>query len=223
MGSTLIERWNGSGWSIMPSPDASGAPTTTLAAISCTGAGPAATCAAVGSAATRPAGNPYYAVAERMVHGRWAVVNTPKVSENESNALTAVSCTSANSCVAVGGRQRGLGASLIERWNGKAWTVATSVNPNGYTLSQFNGISCTSAKNCIAAGLYSRDGFVDFTLINRWNGTRWSIDSSPKPAGAAGSAFTGVSCATANKCFAVGTYLTHKFANPPAGFTARRT
>ena len=220
MGSTLIERWNGSGWSIMSSPNASG-PTTTLAAVSCTGTGAAASCAAVGSYATQPVGNPFYAVAERMVHGRWSIVNTPAASENQSNALTAVSCTSAKSCVAVGGRRRGLGATLIERWNGRVWSVATSMNPKGYLLSQFNGVSCTSATNCIAAGLYSRDGFVDFTLINRWNGKRWAIVSSPKPAGAAGSAFTGVSCAAANKCFAVGTYLTHKFANPPAGFTVR--
>jgi hypothetical protein len=220
MGSTLIERWNGKAWSIMASPNASG-PATELSAVSCTGSGANEACAAVGSYSPRPEGNPYYAAAERMIHGKWVVVRTPKVSNDQSNALTAVSCTSAKSCFAVGGRRRGLGATLIERWNGKAWTVATSLNPKGYTLSQFNGISCTSAKNCVAAGLYSLNSVIDFTLINRWNGKRWTIDSTPKPIGAAGSAFTGVSCVGGTKCIAVGTYLTSRFANPPAGFAVR--
>jgi hypothetical protein len=220
MGSTLIERWDGRIWRIMSSPNGAG-PSTMLAAVSCTGAGAAATCAAVGSYSARPEGNPYFAVAARMVRGRWSLVATPKIGNDQSNSLTSVSCASAKSCFAAGGRRRGLGATLIERWNGRKWVVVTSVNPKGYTLSQFNGISCTTATNCVAAGLYSRDSVVDFTLINRWNGTKWTVDSSPKPTGAAGSAFTGVSCVLGSRCFAVGTYLTSKFANPPAGFTAR--
>jgi hypothetical protein len=220
MGSSLIERWDGKIWRMMSSPNGAG-PSTMLAAVSCTGSGAAATCAAVGSYAARPEGNPYFAFAARMVRGRWSPMGTPKVSNDQSNALSSVSCTSAKNCFAVGGRRRGLGATLIERWNGKKWAVVTSVNPKGYTLSQFNGVSCATATNCVAAGLYSRNSVVDFTLINRWNGKKWAADSSPKPAGAAGSAFTGVSCVRGSRCFAVGTYLTSKFANPPAGFTAR--
>jgi hypothetical protein len=221
LGSTLVEHWNGSAWSIVASPNAAGAATTSLAGVSCSGAGAALACVAVGSYSPSAEGNPYYAVAERMVRGRWYVVSTPKVSNGQSNALTGVSCSSASSCFAVGGRRRGLGATLIEHWDGKKWAVAVSSNPKGYRLSQFGGISCTSAKSCVAVGLSSTDAVTPSTLINRWNGKRWTIDTSSKPKGAAGSSFASVSCVSASKCVAVGTYLTSKFANPPAGFSVR--
>jgi hypothetical protein len=219
MGSPLVERWNGSKWSIMSSPNAAGAATTALSGVSCVGTGAAVTCAAVGSYATRPEGNPYYAVTQRMVRGKWKAVPGPKVGNNQSNALTSVACTGPKQCFAAGTRQSGAGAGLIERWNGSKWSVATTATPRGATLSQFNGISCASRVNCVATGLFSKDFATHSALINRWNGRRWVIQPSAAPARAAGSSLSGVSCTSVGRCVAVGTYLTSKFANPPAGFS----
>jgi hypothetical protein len=219
MGSPLIERWNGSKWLLMNSPNASGASTTALNGVSCVGTGAAVTCAAVGSYATRPEGNPSYAVAQRMVHGKWSAVPSPKVGNDQSNALTSVSCAGPKRCFAAGSRQSGAGAALIEQWNGSKWSVATSAIPSGSTLSQFNGISCATRTNCVATGLFSKDFVTRKSLINRWNGRRWVIQPSAAPAHAAGSSLSGVSCTSVGRCFAVGTYLTNKFANPPAGFS----
>lgn len=219
MGSALVERWNGSNWSIMGSPNVGNASTTTLSGVSCTGKGAAITCAAVGSFATRPVGNPYYAVTARLLHGKWGLVNSPKVGNDQSNSLTSVSCTGPKSCFAAGMRRSGLGAGLIEHWNGSKWTVASSANPPGATLSQFNGISCASRTNCVATGLFSKDSVTHTSLINGWNGRRWAIQSSATPARAAGSSLSAVSCTSVGRCVAVGTFLTSKFANPPAGFS----
>jgi hypothetical protein len=223
MGSPLVERWNGSRWTIMSSPNASGASTTALNGVSCVGAGAGVTCAAVGSYATRPEGNPFYAVTQRMVHGKWTALPSPKVGNDQSNALTAVSCAGPKRCFAAGTRQSGLGAGLIEQWNGSAWKVASSANPVGSTLSQFNGISCASRTNCVATGLFSKDFVTNKSLINRWNGRRWAMQPSEQPSRAAGSSLSGVSCTTVGRCFAVGTYLTSKFANPPAGFSTHHS
>jgi hypothetical protein len=177
---------------------------------------------AVGSYATRPEGNPNYAMTQRLAGGKWKVVPSPKVGNDQSNALTSVSCVGPKNCFAAGTRKAGLGAALVEHWNGAKWKVVTVAVPRGSTLSQFNGISCAGPKNCVASGLFSKDfAGTHHTLVNRWNGRKWAIQPSTGPARAAGSSLTGVSCTTTGRCVAVGTYLTNKFANPPAGFTAQ--
>ncbi|HUK62793.1 MAG TPA: hypothetical protein VLV15_05650, partial [Dongiaceae bacterium] len=137
--------------------------------------------------------------------------------------LNSVSCTGPKNCFAAGTRQSGQGAALVEHWNGAKWKVAAVAVPRGSTLSQFNGISCAAPKNCVATGLFSKDFVTHQSLVNRWNGRRWSIQPSGAPPRAAGSSLSGVSCTPTKGCFAVGTYLTSKFANPPAGYTARHS
>jgi hypothetical protein len=43
-------------------------------------------------------------------------------------------------------------------------------------------------------------------LIERWNGTNWSIVAHVDPAGAVSPVLNAVSCSTATTCFAVGNY-----------------
>ena len=66
-------------------------------------------------------------------------------------------------------------------------------------------MSCASASACIAVGSYS-NGTTGVTLAERWNGTTWSIEHTPNPTGASGSGLSGVSCASASACTAVGSY-----------------
>jgi hypothetical protein len=66
-------------------------------------------------------------------------------------------------------------------------------------------VSCTSATACTAAGFYS-NATTTVTLAERWNGTTWSIQTTPNPTGGSGSTLDGVSCASAKACTAVGGY-----------------
>jgi hypothetical protein len=45
-------------------------------------------------------------------------------------------------------------------------------------------------------------------LAERWNGTRWAIQSTPKPAAAKDVRLSGVSCVSPRWCIAVGSYAT---------------
>jgi hypothetical protein len=63
-------------------------------------------------------------------------------------------------------------------------------------------VSCTSATRCIAVGV----NFVNppnATLVESWNGTRWSVTPDPSP----GSELLGVSCVGPTACTAVGDRL----------------
>jgi hypothetical protein len=42
--------------------------------------------------------------------------------------------------------------------------------------------------------------------MEQFNGTSWSVGTSPVPAGATSAALNGVTCASTTSCFAVGNY-----------------
>ena len=75
-------------------------------------------------------------------------------------------------------------------------------SPNvGLSGDALDSVSCVSATQCVAVG-YSFSGSADETLVMAWDGSVWSIVSSPN----AGSfdVLDSVSCATASDCVATG-------------------
>src|SRR5439155_15874906 len=113
--------------------------------------------------------------------------------------LLGVSCVSGTSCFAVG---VGVGNTLVEQWNGTAWSIVASADPAGYSF--LYGVACTSSTSCQAVGTTD-----DKTkLIEQWNGTSWSIVPSPSPSGPSNARLLGVSCPTTTSCFAVGDRVT---------------
>jgi hypothetical protein len=108
------------GWSIVPSANAAGAPDGVLRGLACASA---TSCIAVG----------YYVDAtgedamltERWDGTSWAVQSVPRPPGAIRSALSAISCTAASACTAVGDYINGSGTSvpLAERWDGNAWTV----------------------------------------------------------------------------------------------------
>ncbi len=81
------------------------------------------------------------------------------------------------------------------------WTVQTSPNPAGADRSFLYDVSCTSANACTAVG-YASKGSTATTLVERWNGAKWTIQRSPNPS--ALNALVAVSCPSASSCMAVG-------------------
>jgi hypothetical protein len=126
----------------------------------------------------------------------------PQPADFYAASLNAVSCTSSTACVAVGA-VRGVDshnvATLVESWDGTAWSIATS--PNGADIvSTLDGVSCTSPTSCTAVGSGGRTG----TLIESWNGSTWSVVPSPKRGNPLYDFLSGVSCVDPTNCTAVG-------------------
>ena len=68
--------------------------------------------------------------------------------------------------------------TLVEQWNGSAWTIVSSPNPTGSVTSVLSGVACVSASFCTAVG-DATQGTSTVTLAEAWNGTAWSIVSTP--------------------------------------------
>ena len=132
----------------------------------------------------------------------WTVVTSPNGPFPAfQSASSGVSCTSATSCIAVGtAAPRGTwGKMLTERWNGKHWSIVAAAVPTGVTGSELFGVSCTSTTSCFVAGAYQTPS-GGRTIVERFNGTRWSIACRPNISGT----LRGVSCTSATSCVAVG-------------------
>src|SRR5580704_1910698 len=189
----LGEGWNGRTWTIQSdsTPAVAGEP----AGISCTWA---QDCTAVG---TRSSG---MTLAEHWNGRHWSAVTT-----KHTGALTAASCPATGFCMAVGsgGTESASAysmAPLAEQWTGSSWTALTVPDPYSPTdYAEFNSVSCISATNCMAVGDdINAAGTTDATVAAQWNGTAWTILSTPSPATI--SALYSVSCTSATFCSAVG-------------------
>src|SRR5712692_5489115 len=80
-----------------------------------------------------------------------------------------------------------------------AWTVVTSPGPGQDNLYS---VVAVSARNVWAVGGYQTGG-IENTLIEHWNGTNWSVVSSPN-AGSYISVLESVAAITAKDIWAVG-------------------
>ncbi len=86
-----------------------------------------------------------------------------------------------------------------------AWSTEFSPNPST-TINEFYGVAANSANDVWAVGYYkSNSTFAELTLIEHWNGSSWSISSSPNTGH--GSRLRGVVASSATNAWAVGTYL----------------
>ncbi len=193
---TLAERWNGTTWTLQTPPNPPDY-NSFFTGISC----PSATvCTAVGTS-FRPENTK--TLAEQWNGSSWSIKATPNPASADNSQLNGVSCTSASACTAVGFSigTDGTQVALAERWNGSTWSLQSVPSPAEATGAEFFSVACTSATNCVAVGDYAGTGGMQ-VLAERWDGTNWSVQSTPDPAG--DNRLLGVSCTTASACTAVG-------------------
>lgn len=192
--STLVERWNGIFWTIIPSANPEGFQQARLYDISCISV---SDCWAVGGA-RKEIFKPEVALAEHWNGASWAV-NSPEMSVY----LGDVSCASSSSCVAVRNNDR-----ILARWNGSTWSQETAPAAEDALSGSgsLSGIACTSASACIATGEYRNTSLQRLPLAESWNGSKWSVQTTSSLAGAEDANLIGTSCTSATSCTAVGFY-----------------
>src|SRR6266571_5267668 len=191
----LIESWNGTSWSIVPSPSTVG--NNYLSSVSCASF---SFCTAVGSI-----NNGAQTLIETWNGTSWSIVPSPNRGTSP-DFLVGVACVSSSSCTAVGSFHNGvvsqtLMESLIELLNGSRWSIAHSPN-SGTSYNWLYGVACFSFKSCTAVGGV---GNGTQTLIESGKHNKWSIASSPDIGNA--NALTSVACISSGSCTAVGYYV----------------
>jgi hypothetical protein len=203
----LVERFNGSSWSLQSLPNPRGHNSDALEAVSC----PSATdCIAVGYSfsSVGPGGGSPQTLAEHWNGSGWNVMRTVNPAGREKeNYLYGVSCTSSRACTAVGSYvdKRGPDAPLAERWNGHSWKVQFVPDPEKKFGTGLDGVSCSGRTSCTAVGTYYvNNNGGNRTLAEHWGGHHWRVQSTPRVHGAASVYLNGVSCTSASACTAVG-------------------
>jgi hypothetical protein len=154
---TLIERWNGTKWTQVPSPSPGGTRGSVLSGVAAVSATDAW---AVGQYFNRTMFQ-YQTLVEHWNGTAWAQVPSPNPAPARfANRLFSVAATSASNVWVVGDYfSSGPGAptvTLVEHWNGTAWTQVPSPNPSGDNV--LDGVAATSVSHAWAVGYYSPSG-----------------------------------------------------------------
>src|SRR5258707_14921332 len=122
---------------------------------------------------------PPAAAGQRACTG-WIVKPSP--STGGSATLSAVAATSAKDVWAVGSFNTG-GAfrTLIEHWDGTRWMIVPSPNPAAgfHTTNTLAAVVAITPKNAWAFGCYEKTTTSFRTLIEHWDGVKWSVMASP--------------------------------------------
>lgn len=195
---TVVESWNGAAWSPVSSPNPAGG--SVLSGISCA---TATSCIAVGSTQNVSGGTA--TLIESLSGGTWSIVPSPNqtTAANGTDELVSIDCTTATACTAVGSyiSTSGNTQTLVETWNGGAWSIAPSPNEGGLS-NTLSGVSCTSATSCVGVGSWVNTFGAQQVLLEGWNGVVWSVMSSNS--GTGGNALASVDCVSATACTGVG-------------------
>lgn len=197
---TLVEHWDDSSWSVVSSLNVGSGDNmlTGVAAISPTDVW------VVGRYQTQP-------LIEHYNGSSWTIVPGAAPKGNFVNFYT-IAAASANDIWIVGDYIKGGHfKTLIERWNGNKWSIVSSPSP-GSLSNSLNGIAVISANSIWAVGSYVSGSNPIQTLTEHWNGTAWSLVSSPN--GSGNNLLSGVTAVPGTgDAWTVGQY------NPPNGFT----
>lgn len=192
----LIMSNSGDGWTVATVQGPASVNTfNRLNAITCVDAGD---CWAVG------VGDNGTTLIERYVNGAWAYQPSPNPDGTEPD-LFGVSCADLTHCWAVGSYQLADNSSqtLIEQYDGTAWTIVGSPNSGNSVSNILNGIACPGAHDCWAVG----GAQSDTPLVEHYDGAAWVIDANLSPSGPA-SGLQGVTCVSSSDCWGVGMHGT---------------
>jgi hypothetical protein len=202
----LVERWNGTAWAAQTAPQPSGAKASYPHAVKCLSA---TACTLAGFYETTAGA--YVPFAETWNGTTWTVQSMPSPTGSTYPMLTSMSCTSSTSCLAAGYYFTGTGAEtrevpFSERWDGTAWTLVAMPTPAGTNSNSIHGLSCGSSTSCNAVGTSTTTAGKGVTLGEHWDGSTWTVQSTPNAAGEESFLSGGISCHTATSCIAVGNH-----------------
>jgi hypothetical protein len=179
---TLTMHWDGTGWSLVSSPN------------------PGSHCQGnsgnVLNAVAAVAPNDVWAVGfffncnallkPMVLHWdgtRWSPVRTPALNTNDNAALNGIAALAADDIYAVGYQPASNGAvlTLIEHWDGNAWRLLPSPNPSS-TGNLLSAITANSPTDIWAVGNSTDQATLSVqTLALHFDGATWKVVPTPNP------------------------------------------
>jgi hypothetical protein len=210
----FIEHWNGSTWRQVPGATKSATNNTLNAVAIVSGSD----IWAAGTYLNQTTGR-FFTLIEHGTGSSWSVVPSPSPGNYNANVITGLAALSANNVWAVGYYDANNGArkTLILHWNGAVWSLVPSPNVSTTygSANVLNGVVALAANSIWAVGHFNNGNTGNqqksFTL--HWDGTAWSIVTTPSPGVAANLNTVSV---TAGHVLAAG--ITSAYGNDYQGF-----
>ena len=193
---TLVERWNGTRWQVVSSPNAGTSGDNTLTSVDVLGSKNAW---AVGSSRTSAS---HKSLIQRWNGTSWKIVSSPNPG-TLANSLLGVTAAGPDDIWAVGWKNNGDGLrSLLLHYEGSRWTAGASVPNVGTGDNVLTGVSAVGRDDVWATGYYV-DGTEYKTLTLHYDGTTWK--HVPSRNGSDGtSALMGIDALSPTNALAVG-------------------
>jgi hypothetical protein len=196
---TAAEHWDGSSWSLFPTPNVGGGDN----ALHGVDGSKSEDVWAVGY--SRHAGDRYTTLVEHWNGTRWQVVESPNAGTNQYNTLTSVDALSGNNAWAVGSYRTATSReTLIQRWDGTSWRIVPSPNP-GTLSNSLLGVAAAGPNDIWAVGWKSRGEGLR-SLVLHYDGRRWTEVAVPT-VGTGDNVLTGISAVGAEDVWAAGYYV----------------
>jgi plastocyanin len=194
---TLAEHWDGSQWSVVPTPDGESG----MGALAGVAALSSSDVWAVGSSPDGD-GRSHTLVLHWDGSG-WTVVPSPSPAAY-ANDLSGVSAASATDIWAVGSQSiygAGDAQSLALHWDGKTWAVVATIDPS-LTNNYLFDVEAISPDDVWAAGSYLKDeNLIYQVLYEHWDGSAFARVAGPN---AVQESVYGIDAVSSNDVWAVG-------------------
>lgn len=186
----LVIHWDGAQWSVVSTPALTGSPDLKgVAAVSAND---------VWAVGYNGVG---HALTMHWDGALWSVVSSP--GPVGVSQLSGVAAASGSDVWAVGSlNNAGLFQTLIEHWDGNSWSIVPSANVAS-DHNELKSVAIVSANDIWSVGYHADPIGGSEPLVERWNGTSWSLVSAPDP-GLDDEILAGVTAVSANDVWAVG-------------------
>jgi hypothetical protein len=196
---TLAEHWDGSAWTIVPTPS----PSSRFATLDGVAAIASDDVWAVGARQTSGSHIRNLPLIEHWDGAVWTVVTGPK-ARSDSTFLQGVAATSATDVWTVGFRGT---KTLIEHFDGTSWKIVPSPSP-AVRVNFLHSVVAISPTDAWAVGgmFLDEGGTSERTLTEHWNGSMWKAVDSPNQ-GALNNQLLGVTELASNDIWAVGLFV----------------
>jgi len=192
----LILHWDGSVWTTVPSPNPGSSESVLNAVTALSSNDVWAVGKFFGGSRTQP-------LTMHWNGSGWSVVPSPSTTWQQ-NELKSVAAVSSNDVWAVGNtydNSTGRSITLVEHWDGKAWTIVPSPNP-GNSGNFLQGVTVVSTNDIWAVGSFYNSGGAGGMMIQHWDGASWSVILGPNPG--TYSSLIAVHALSANDIWAIG-------------------